>query len=50
MALMACTKAPAKKIQSEFESDSKEVFVEISRYELESSLSEVLDYQKLLNK
>lgn len=39
VALMACAKASAKKIQSEFELDSEEVFAELSRSELQSSLS-----------
>ncbi|XP_050897860.1 uncharacterized protein LOC127104736 [Lathyrus oleraceus] len=53
MALMACTKAPIETIQleSESESDSEEIFTELTRSELESSLSEVLDkYQKILEK
>lgn len=50
---MACIEVPTEKIQSESESesDSEEVFAKLSRSELESRLSEVLDkYQKLLNK
>lgn len=49
MALMACTKAPTKTIQSK--SNSEEVFFEISCSELESCLSEVLEkYKNLLDK
>lgn len=42
--LMACTKDPNEKIQSksESESDFEEVFVELSHFELEPSLSKVM--------
>lgn len=53
MALMACIEAHTEKIQSELESqlDSKEVFPNLSHYELESCLFEILEnYQKLQNK
>lgn len=50
---MACTKTHVETIRSESESESnsKEVFADLSHCELESSLSEVMDkYQKLLDK
>lgn len=53
VALTASTKAPNKKIQSELESesDSEEVFPNLSCSKLESCLSEILEkYQKLQNK
>lgn len=53
VALMACTNALGKTIQSESESESnfEEVFSELSYSKLESSLSEVLEkYQNLLAK
>lgn len=50
MALLARTKAPDDKIQSvsKFESDSEELFPNLSRSDLESCLSEILEKYKML--
>lgn len=53
MVSMACTKSPTEMIQSEskFESNSEEVFSELSCYDLEYSLSKVMEkYLSLLDK